>query len=92
MDDAVQWSVLQTKKSMKGKSSSDSLLDVYALNHILAPYFTISYRLRGRIKRFVTKDIETLMFGSDETKEKVIKRLGRDPSRIQTKTLFDFIE
>ena len=44
---AVQWSVLQPKKAMKGKAATDPLINVYVLNHILAPYFSISYRLRA---------------------------------------------
>jgi len=77
LDTAVRWSVLQQKKPMKGKLPSEPLLDVYALNHILAPYFTISYRLRGRVPEFKKRDFEALISGNEEQKKKSIKELGR---------------
>lgn len=88
---AVKWSVLQQKKPMKSKSPTEPLLDVYALNHILAPYFCISYRLRGRIPAFSKRDIETLIFGDYDKKRNTIRRLGRwlDFDKKQL-TLFDF--
>jgi len=91
LDTAVQWSVLQEKVPMKGKTSAEPLLDVYALNHILAPYFKISYRLRGRIPQFYEEDIEKLMLVKKGRKESVIKRLSRlkDVGKNQP-TLFDF--
>jgi len=93
LDTAVQWSVLQEKRPMKGKLSTEPLLDVYALNHILAPYFKISYRLRGRIPQFYEEDIEKLMFGKEEKKKSVISRLSRltDVDK-KHPTLFDFWE
>lgn len=77
LDAAVQWSVLQPKKDMKGKAVTDPLLNVYALNHILAPYFGISYRLRGRIRQFGKEDIKTLMFGSEPEKKTVVNKLSK---------------
>jgi len=77
VDAAVQWSVLQPKKDMKGKAPSDPLLNVFALNHILAPYFTISYRLRGRIRQFEKEDFQTLMFGSETDKKTVRNKLSK---------------
>ena len=93
LDTAVQWSVLQEKRPMKGKLPTEPLLDVYALNHILAPYFKISYRLRGRIPQFYEEDIEKLMFGKEEKKKSVISRLSRltDVDK-KHPTLFDFWE
>ena len=88
---AVRWSVLQQKKPMKGKKPYDRLLDVYALNHILAPYFTVSYRIRGRIPEFSKNDIEYLLYGNQKEIEDTIKKLGRwtesDKKQLQ---LFDF--
>ncbi|MBZ9572553.1 hypothetical protein KJA15_04450 [Patescibacteria group bacterium] len=93
LETAVQWSVLQQKKSMKGKTSDEQLLDVYAMNHILSPYFTISYRLRGRIPQFNKNDVETLIFGEEQQKQRVINRLGRWTGiQEQQYTLFDFGE
>jgi hypothetical protein len=91
LDTAVQWSVLQEKGPMKGKSSVEPLLDVYALNHILAPYFKISYRLRGRIPQFYEADIKKLMLGKEGEKKSVIRQLSRltDVDKNQL-TLFDF--
>jgi hypothetical protein len=91
LDSAVQWSVLQPKKPMKGKSANDPLFDVYALNHILAPYFGISYRLRGRIRQFGIDDLEALMFGTEEEKRKAITRLCRYPVSGRTRTILDFM-
>jgi hypothetical protein len=92
LDSAVQWSVLQPKKPMKGKSPTDPLLDVYALNHILAPYFGISYRLRGRIPQFGKDDFEALMFGTEEEKNKAIIKLSKHPVFERTTTILDFME
>lgn len=78
---AVQWSVLQPKKDMKGKAVSDPLLNVYALNHILAPYFGISYRLRGRIRQFGNEDLQTLMFGSESEKKAVRNKLSKQKAQ-----------
>ena len=91
LDSAAQWSVLQPKKPMKGKSATDPLFDAYALNHILAPYFGISYRLRGRIREFGRADLEALMFGTEEEKSKAIIRLSRHPFPGRTKTILDFV-
>jgi len=91
LDSAVRWSALQQKKSMKGKSPGEPLLDVYALNRILAPYFEISYRLRGRIGRFTKNDIESMMFGSDSEKQRVVTKLGREPVFEEKITLIDFL-
>jgi hypothetical protein len=77
LDSAVQWSVLQPKKPMKGKAVTEPLLDVYALNHILAPYFGISYRLRGRIQQFSRNNFEALLFGNEEEKKMAINKLSR---------------
>lgn len=77
LDTAVRWSVLQKKRPMKEKSRDGPLLDVYALNHILSPYFTISYRTRGRIPQFNKEDVEAMMFKDEAEKKKVVKKLGR---------------
>gem|GEM_PF-3530767 len=77
LDAAVQWSIFQEKKQMRGKSSTDPMLDVYVLNHLLAPYFSISYRIRGRTAPFNAKDLETLMFGNDTEKKMLINKLER---------------
>ncbi len=91
LDSAVQWSVLQPKKAMKGKSATDPLFDVYALNHILAPYFGISYRLRGRIRQFGRDDLEALMFGTEDEKSKAITKLSKYPISGRMKTMLDFM-
>jgi hypothetical protein len=80
LDAAVQWSVLQPKKDMKGKAVLDPLLNVYALNHVLAPYFGISYRLRGRIRQFEKEDFQALMFGSEAEKKTVRNKLSKQSS------------
>ncbi len=90
---AVQWSVLQPKKAMKGKATTDPLINVYVLNHILAPYFSISYRLRGRIRQFSKEDLETLIFGTEREKEVTRNRLSRE-SRINLSlnaSIMDFV-
>lgn len=92
LETAVQWSVLQQKKSMKGKLPTEPLLDVYAINRILAPYFGISYRLRGRIPQFKKEEIEILIFGNDEEKKAMIKKLGRqNKEEMEQLNLYDFI-
>jgi hypothetical protein len=93
LDMAVRWSVLQQKPPMKGKDPREPLRDVYALNRILAPYFGISYRLRGRYSTINKKDLETLMFGNDMEKQRVINRLSRKQSFEKKDTsLLEFME
>jgi Cdc6-like AAA superfamily ATPase len=78
IDKAVQWSILQEKEPMKGKKPGDPLLDVYVLNHILAPKFSISYRSRGRIPQFFANDLELLIFGDDNKKTETRNKLMRN--------------
>ena len=78
---------------MKGKATTDPLIDVYVLNDILAPYFGISYRLRGRIRKFSKDDLETLMFGTEKEKEVTRNKLSRE-SRINLSSntsIMDFV-
>ena len=91
IDVAVQWSVLQQKAPMKGKSPNEPLKDVYALNHIFAPYFGISYRIRGRKAAFSKKDLETLMFGSDEEKQIVINKIVKTPPKGRKVSLMNYM-
>jgi len=88
LDKAVQWSVLQQKESMKGKTPGDPLLDVYVLNHILAPKFSISYRSRGRIPQFMAEDLEILIFGNNTQKSQITTKLMRISLDTQQMHLF----
>lgn len=47
-DSAIEFSYLQRKPSMNPKSSSEVKKDDFLLNRIFAPFFEISYRVRGR--------------------------------------------
>ena len=87
LDKAVQWSILQEKEPMKGKKPGDPLLDVYVLNHILAPKFSISYRSRGRIPQFFADDLELLMFGNDYKKSEIRTKLMRDKPNFEQMNL-----
>ena len=89
LDAAVQWSVLQQKKPMKGKSRTEPMSDVYALNHILAPYFGISYRLRGRIPLF-SKDEFEMLLGNESDRKQAIAKLSRGQPR-QDRTILDYM-
>jgi Cdc6-like AAA superfamily ATPase len=89
LDKAVQWSVLQQKEPMKGKTPGDPLLDVYVLNHILAPKFSISYRSRGRIPQFIAEDLELLMFGNDNQKSQTTNKLMRNSLDFQQMSIFE---
>jgi len=87
LDKAVQWSVLQHKEPMKGKRAGDPLLDVYVLNHILAPKFSISYRSRGRIPQFFADELELLIFGNDYQKSEIRNRLMKNKYNFQQMNL-----
>jgi hypothetical protein len=89
LDKAVQWSVLQQKEPMKGKKIGDPLLDVYVLNHLLAPKFSLSYRVRGRISQFDPEDLKKLIFGTNEQKNITINKLQKATNDYQQKSLFD---
>jgi len=83
LDAAVQWSVLQKKKPMKSRSPIMPRRDVYVLNRILAPKFSLSYRTRGRTSEseFSSKDIHILMCGSEDDANRVIRGLTGEKER-----------
>jgi dephospho-CoA kinase len=74
---AVQWSVLQKKEPMKSRSPIMPLRDVYVLNRILSPKFSLSHRTRGRPSEseFSSEDIHILIWGSEKDAKCAIKRL-----------------
>jgi dephospho-CoA kinase len=74
---AVQWSVLQKKEPMKSRSPIMPLRDVYVLNRILAPKFSLSHRTRGRPSEseFSSEDIHLLIWGSEKDTNRAIRRL-----------------
>ena len=74
---AVQWSVLQKKEPMKSRSPIMPLRDVYVLNRILAPKFSLSHRTRGRPSEseFSSEDIHILIWGSEKDTNRAIRRL-----------------
>jgi len=73
LNSAVQWSVFQEKPPMKGRTITESYLNVYVMNHILAPYFIISYSTRGRLRRFEKGEIEGILFGEDKQREEIVR-------------------
>ena len=83
LDAAVQWSVLQKKKPMKSRSPVMPQRDVYVLNRILAPKFSLSHRTRGRTSEseFSSNDIHILMCGSEDAADRVIRRLTGEKER-----------
>jgi hypothetical protein len=93
LDMAVQFSILQKRKAMKGKSPEELVPEMYVLNHILAPHFSISYRIRGRIPQFTAEDTSSLIFGDEKVMRDTIKRLARPTmAKLQTTRLTDFEE
>ncbi len=76
-DAALSYSYLQKKPSMAPKNSYETKKDDFLTNRVLAPYFKISYRVRGRtyisasqISRLITGDSEK----RKKTRREIIKK------------------
>lgn len=96
-DAALNYSCLQKKPPMDPKSSLETKKDDFLINRVLAPYFEISYRVRGRtyisasqIGSLITEDSEK----KKKTRKEIIKnnaKKERTEIGIQS-TLFDIDE
>ncbi len=72
IDTAVRFSYLQEKPGMKPKDVRDTKKRDLVLNRIFAPYFLISYRVRGRTY-ISAKQIQSLICAEDELNKKAIR-------------------
>ena len=93
-DAALNHSYLQRKPTMAPKGFSDIKKDDFLINRILAPYFEISYHLRGRT--FIkASHIQELINGDIKKKRKIrleiIKANAKKIDNTQ-KTLYEFDE
>ncbi len=93
-DAALNHSYLQRKPTMATKGFSDIKRDNFLINRILAPYFEISYHLRGRTY-INALQIQELISGDSNKKRKIriqiIKQNAKKIDKTQ-KTLFEFDE
>jgi len=94
---ALNYSCLQKKPSMDPKNIGKTKKDDFLLNRILAPYFEISYRVRGRTY-ISASQISSLIAGDSEKKKKTQKEIIKNNAKkekpeicIQS-TLFDTAE
>jgi len=96
-DAALEYSCLQKKPPMEPKSSYETKKYDYLINRIFAPYFKISYRVRGRTY-ISASQIETLITGNNEEKRDVRRKIIRKNARAEKteeyiqKTLFNLNE
>ena len=93
-DAALSHSCLQKKPPMEPKSPYETKKNDFLINRIFAPYFKISYRVRGRTY-ISPSQIETLITGNDEEKSNARKEIIKKNARkegtenYKQKTLFD---
>jgi len=94
---ALNYSCLQKKPPMDPKNIGKTKKDDFLLNRILAPYFEISYRVRGRTY-ISASQISSLITGDSEKKKKTQKEIIKNNAKkekpeigIQS-TLFDTAE
>ena len=79
-DAALNYSYLQKKPPMDPKLKFETKKDDFLINRVLAPYFNISYRVRGRTL-ISPLEIHNLILGSDEEKKKTRKDIIRQRRR-----------
>jgi hypothetical protein len=96
-DAALDYSYLQKKPAMDPKARYETKKDDFLINRVLAPYFEISYRVRGRT--YISPlGIHNLILGSDEEKKKTRLEIIRQRRKKQKsqgpiqKTLIDLDE
>lgn len=93
MNIALNHSILQNKKPMIGKDASIQNMDDIYLNKIFAPYFKISYRLRGRSKLKAIQ-LERLIENKDKYKisTEIIVANTKKSAFSLTKNLFNYMD
>jgi hypothetical protein len=79
-DAALNYSYLQKKPSMGPKSSYETKKGDFLTNRVFAPYFEISYRVRGRTY-ISTSQIYNLIIENDEKKKKTRREIIRDNAK-----------
>ncbi len=77
---ALDYSNLQKKPSMIPKNSREAKKDDFIINRILAPYFKISYRVRGRTY-ISASQISSLIIGSSTKKNKTRKEIIKNNTK-----------
>jgi hypothetical protein len=76
-DAALDYSYLQKKPPMDPKSTSETKKDDFIINRVLAPYFEISYKVRGRTY-ISASQISSLITGGSEEKKKTRKEIVKN--------------
>jgi len=79
-DAALNYSYLQKKPPMDPKSSLETKKDDFLINRIFAPYFEISYRVRGRTY-ILASQIRSLIMGESEEKKKTRKEIIKNNAK-----------
>jgi len=98
-DAALNHYYLQKKPPMEPKSSYETKKNDFLINRGFAPYFEISYKVRGRTY-ISASQIYNLIMGNDEEKKKTRKEIikknakkeGPEKPKASQITLFDLIE
>jgi hypothetical protein len=88
---ALNYSFLQKKNSMAPKNKNGIKKDDYLINRSLAPYFKISYRLRGRT--YISPyDISVLISDNEDQKKGIRKSITQSNSEINENFENGFID
>jgi arsenate reductase-like glutaredoxin family protein len=96
-DAALNYSYLQKKPPMDPKSPRETKKDDFLINRVFAPYFKISYRVRGRTY-ISASQICSLITGDRKEKNKIRKKIiqkntrKEKPEIFTQSTLFDTAE
>jgi len=79
-DAALQYSYLQDKPPMHPKRYEDARSRDFILNRVFAPYFKISYRIRGRTI-ISSSQIQNLILGDEEKRNSTRREIIRQNSK-----------
>lgn len=95
-DAALNHSYLQKKPPMEPKGLYETKKDDFLINRVFAPYFKISYRVRGRTY-ISSSQIYDLIMGDDERKKKTRKEIIKENAKkempeVSQISLFDLNE
>jgi len=79
-DATLRHSYLQRKPPMDAKSFGETRKADFLINRVFAPYFEISYRVRGRTF-ILSSDIYSLITGNADEKKRVRRKIIGENSR-----------
>jgi len=80
---ALQWSIIQAKPSLQGRTPGSPKTDIYTLNRTFSPAFDLTYRTRGAY----SEKLDTSYFKALMTQDNVKTRLGQREKKSKVKVV-----